>query len=108
MQNDRAKLKPFRNVISEEDDKTVPGLAMTPAQMMSLAEKGIPISNQQLNNEYYDGDVNCSDFVPLDRQRGVDVNEMWNKKKDVRAAVKRMAQDDIKYKKRMSKLDKNE
>lgn len=105
MQNDRPKLKPFKNVISEDDILTIPDLAMTPAQMMSLAENGIPISNQHLNNEYYDGDVNISDDIPLDRQRGVDVNEMWNKKQDVKKALKKMAKDDLRSRAIQKKID---
>lgn len=99
MQNNKPKLKFFRNKNSEEDVKTVQGLAMTPAQMMSLAEKGIPISNQALNAEYYDGDSNIDWNVPLDRQRSVDVNEMWNKKEDVKKAMKKMTKEEIKFRK---------
>jgi hypothetical protein len=104
MQRNKPKLKPFRNVVSDEDIKVVPDLAITPSQMLKLAEKGLPISNQSLASEYYDGDVNIDWNVPLDRQRGVDVNEMWNKEQDVKKAMKNMTKDAKRYHDKRKKL----
>ena len=69
MQRDRAKLKFFRNQWREDEDKTIPNLALTPAQMLDMAEHGIPISNGNLAQLYDDGTVNPSWEIDLDRQR---------------------------------------
>ena len=89
MQRDRAKLKFFRNKLSEFDENTVPGLAITPAQMLSMAENGIPISNHQLSTLYDEGTVNPSWDIDMDRQRGVDPIDMWNHTQEVKSKFKK-------------------
>lgn len=60
-------------------------LAITPSQMMQLAENGIPIAAQQLPSEHFsEGDTSSSFDVLLDYQRGVDINTMWNVEQDVK------------------------
>lgn len=60
-------------------------LAITPSQMMRLAEKGIPIASQTLpDNHFFEGDTSRSFDVLLDYQRGVDINTMWNFEQDVK------------------------
>lgn len=53
-----------------------PNLAVTPAQMLELAKGGIPVSGPNVHN-FFDGVANPSFDVPLDRQRGVDIADMW-------------------------------
>lgn len=106
--NRKIKLKPFVNVFHDDDIPVVPDLAITPSQMLSMAEKGLPISNQSLASEYFDGDVNIGWEVPLDRQRNVDVNEMWNKERDVRKAMKEMTKDAKKYHDKRKKIISDE
>ena len=106
----RYKLKFFRNKESEHDIPVVPNLAITPAQMLKLQEQGIPISSQQLNKEYYDGDTRVSWDIPLDRQRGVSVNDMWNHQQDVREKLKEEAKKgfrNVKNYKQVTKEDKD-
>lgn len=82
------KIKPFRNKVCKDEIPVVGNLALTPTQMLKMQEKGIPISSHNFVNEYYDGDFNCSWDVPLDRQRGVDINDMWNHSENVKRGVK--------------------
>lgn len=72
-----------------KSDVTVqPGLAMTPSQMQRLSERGIPVSSQNLEGMFYDGDARPSWDVPLDQQRGVDVATMWQRRKDIAAKLR--------------------
>ena len=64
------------------------GLAITPAQMQRMAEKGIPVSSQNLDGCFYDGDTRPSWDVPLDMQRGIDVAQMWQERKDIAAKLR--------------------
>lgn len=89
MQRDRAKLKFFRNKWREDEDKTIPNLALTPSQMLDMAEHGIPISNGNLSQLYDDGTVNPSWDIDLDRQRGVDVNQMWEHNQEIKSRFKK-------------------
>lgn len=55
------------------------GLVMTPAQAFDLSKKGVPISTQMANPDlFFDGTDHEKGFVPLDRVRGSDINDMWN------------------------------
>lgn len=60
------------------------GLAVTPSQMQRMAERGIPVTSQNLEGMFYDGDTRPSWDVPLDMQRGVDVATLWETRKDIR------------------------
>lgn len=90
------KIRPYRVRRSENDIPVNGKLALTPSKMMALAEKGIPISSQNLGNQYFEGEVNPSWDVPLDRQRGVDVNDMWNHNENVRKKLKVASKEAIK------------
>lgn len=72
---------------NSEDQPVKGGLAVSPAHMMSLAERGIPISTAN-DAAFYDGEPNPSWNLPLDNQRGVDINDMWNLSRDVRNKLK--------------------
>lgn len=64
---------------TENDIPVYGNLTVTPAEMMKMAEKGIPISSQnksiQMTPE--DGEKTPSWTLPLDRIRGVDPAQMW-------------------------------
>ena len=55
---------------------TKPGLAYSPAKMMELAERGIPVSSQSVGT-FFDGVVTPTWEVPLERARGVDIADVW-------------------------------
>lgn len=52
------------------------GLTTTPAQMLSLAQDGIPIASQ-CETTFHDGVENPSWDVPLESTRGVDIADLW-------------------------------
>lgn len=52
-------------------------LAVTPAQMMKMAEKGIPISGQNLSMMPEEGSSNPTWDLPLDQIKGVDPAQLW-------------------------------
>lgn len=56
---------------------------MTPQQALDMTAEGIPVSAQMANADlFYDGDEH-SDFIPLDRRRGVDIADMYNEQRDI-------------------------
>lgn len=95
MKNRKSKLNFFVNRISEFDEVTVPDLAITPAQMLAMAEKGIPIANHHLNQLYTDGEVNPSWEIDMDRQRGTDVVQLWEHNKTVKEKIKKAYKESI-------------
>ena len=74
-------------------------LAYTPSQMMSMAEKGIAVSAQNVNpDNFFDGvSVEESTFnLPLDRLRGVDVADCWQAEQNTKKKAKNGLKNDIK------------
>ena len=60
---------------SEETPVQPVSVLMTPQQALDMTNEGIPVSAQGANPDlFYDGDEH-SDFIPLDRRRGVDIAE---------------------------------
>ena len=53
------------------------GLAYTPADMAKMHAAGMPVNSANLINSFCDGDVNPSFAIPIERQRGVDMAEVW-------------------------------
>lgn len=65
------------------------GLAVTPSDMQVLAAKGIPVSPQNLGLGYQDG-VSKLDFQPpIEYTRGVDINDLWEARQQVKDKVRR-------------------
>ena len=74
---------------------TRPNLSVTPAQMMRMAEQGIPISSQNAD-KFYDGDVRLDwGSIPAERKRGVDITDLWNLKQGVFAKVATAHKQDV-------------
>ena len=53
------------------------GLAYTPADMAKMHASGMPVNSANLINSFCDGDKNPSFALPIERQRGVDIAEVW-------------------------------
>lgn len=53
------------------------GLAYTPADMARMHAAGMPVNSANLINSFCDGDINPSFDIPFERQRGVDMAEIW-------------------------------
>lgn len=66
----------------EYEEPVNPHLAYDLSQLDELRKQGKPISQSNVESLYYDGDVNVSFDLPLDQQRGVDINDMWTADRD--------------------------
>ena len=68
--------------VSDTEPVVQSGLSLTPAEMYSLASQGKPIASCQVNEEYFnDGNKEPGFEVPIFKQRGVDVADVWNEEK---------------------------
>lgn len=77
------------SVKRDEHDKPVQnGLALTPAQMAEMAERGIPISTANAQLAYEEGDRSNSFDIPVEDKRGVDMADVWVAQQDARKRVK--------------------
>lgn len=59
------------------------GLAVTPSQVLKMAESGIPAS-AQMNSAMIDGHEGSDWVVPLDERRGIDIAQMWQESMNAR------------------------
>lgn len=92
-----AKRKTFSTVATtkvatcyQEDGKpkTKSGLAYTPAQMNEMMQRGIPVTNKNLENKFFDGDTATHFNVDLMRQRGVDIADVWQAEQEAKQRFK--------------------
>lgn len=97
-------IKPYFKKDNPDDIEVNGTLAITPAKMQKLSEQGIPISSQVINQVYFDGENNPSWDVPMDRKRGIDINDMWQHEQNVKTKLKRATKDAIK----LNRKDKQE
>mgnify|MGYP001237745068 FL=1 len=67
----------------------VGGLAQTPAEMARLVEQGIPVNakNSQLTSNQ--GVANPSWDIPLERQSGTDIADIWNRQQEARQKLQK-------------------
>lgn len=84
------KLKVAVAVRRENDVILNPHLAYDLRDLDALRRQGKPISVQNAESLYYDGSETCSFDLPLDSRRGVDINDMWNRSKDVRKTLSKL------------------
>lgn len=59
------------------------GLAVTPSQVLEMAEKGIAAS-AQMNSMMVDGHTGSDWNVPLEERRGIDIAALWQSSMDAR------------------------
>ena len=77
------------------ETKVEKGLSTTPAQMWDLASQGKPIGSYMLSDDlFYDGDPYQTYDVPLDRQRGIDINDMWNAQENLKKKFHKFSEQD--------------
>lgn len=74
------------HILDDGHIKAKPGLALTPAQIAKMSEQGIPITTQ-MSDQFFDGTLNPSFDIPLEEQRGVDINDVWNASKTAKARI---------------------
>lgn len=75
-------------------ESTVNGLAVTPADMHRMVDRGIPVTpaNDAL---FFDGTPNVTFDLPIEDARGVDVNDIWNAQQDSRRKIKNANSIDV-------------
>lgn len=90
-----------KTFVSDDEVKTVPNLAYDLSDLDELRRMGKPISQESVSSLYYDGEVQDRCYVPLERQRGVDINDVWNaqqtgRRKASKAGVRQVDLSNIK------------
>ena len=63
------------------------GLAVTPAQVLKLAEAGLPVS-AQLQYQMVEGHTGSDWNIGADERRGVDMAQVWQEQKSARKRLK--------------------
>lgn len=64
------------------------GLGVTPAQMLEMTNRGIPISPANLGLVYQQGVGNLDFQPPLEYQRGIDMGQLWEAQQDSKRKFK--------------------
>lgn len=75
----------------ENESVVKDGLAYSPADMARLTDRGIPVNSLAAAKTFYDGDTSDSFHVGAERERFVDVNDLWEKHVQLRAKAKKAA-----------------
>ena len=64
--------------VQKDKNKVKSHLSITPAQMDRAREQGVPITPNNVNPDLIeDGTTNPQFEIELERQRGVDIAELW-------------------------------
>ena len=63
------------------------GLAYTSAEMFELWKQGVPISNENMGTPTFESDKTVWN-IPIERQRGVDIADVWQAQQTARRRVK--------------------
>ncbi|UPW41680.1 hypothetical protein [Peromfec virus RodF8_21] len=72
------------------------GLAVTPSEMMTLSQHGVPISSQVDESLFYDGDSSFKVTIDPMLMRGVDINDAWNAEQDAKSRLAAAYSNDVK------------
>lgn len=65
------------------------GLAMTPAQMFDMAQRGLPITTQNLGVTYDEGYSNLDFTPPAEYRRGVDLGDLYEMRMDAKSKLRK-------------------
>lgn len=66
------------------------GLAVTPSQMLEMAQAGIPISSVNADFMYRDGDRKPPESPTMDMLRGVDIGDLWENMMETRRKMRKL------------------
>lgn len=75
----------------EHEEVVRQGLSYSPAQMASLTERGMPVNSMNTAVGFFDGEQNPSFDVSIDRQRGVDICDVWENHMQIRQKARAAA-----------------
>ena len=74
--------------VQKEKNRVKSYLSITPAQMDKAREQGVPITPNNVNPDLIeDGTVNPQFEIELERQRGVDIAELWQNAESSRKKI---------------------
>lgn len=69
------------------------GLALTPSEMLTMSQSGVPISSQMLSADAFNpGHEGSEPSVPYELRRGVDISDVAYYQQQTRAKVKSVSQ----------------
>lgn len=102
-----AKSRPVSYKLGKYEVPVRSGLAVTPAKMLELASKGVPVSLSNASN-VVDGSDKLSFDVPLNELRGIDVAVLWEEQQRVKEKMRSGSLKDRKLSSAMSNLSKSE
>lgn len=71
------KLRLAKCVRQEHEVVVNPNLAYDLSALDEMRRRGVPISVSNSESLYYDGITDATFDVPLESQRGVDINQLW-------------------------------
>ncbi len=71
------------------------GLAYTPSELQQMADRGIPVSTQNLEGQFYDGKDNPTWDVPLEQVRGIDIADMWTNRREIQRKIAKAHKSDV-------------
>lgn len=76
-------------VRKESEAVVLEGLAYSPSRIAELTDKGIPVNGLAAATKmFYDGDTTNSMHLGAERERFVDVNDLWEKHIQLRERAK--------------------
>ena len=75
----------------EHEEVVRQGLSYSPADMARLTERGMPVNAINTGVAYIDGEENPSFDVTSDRQRHVDVCDLWEQHMNLRDKARKAA-----------------
>lgn len=74
------------------------GLAYSPADMAKLTERGMPVNSLNNSQVHFDGEDNPSWFIGSERERFVDVADLWEQDQLIRDKARRAKRASVKSK----------
>lgn len=89
LRNIRSGFSKVQNYLRHGDDAPVQnGLACTPANLLEMTSRGIPIAPANLGLLYQEGVGKLDYTPPLEYQRGVDIGVLWEAKQASRKKLR--------------------
>lgn len=76
---------------SEDDIIVREGLAYSPSDMARLNERGMPVNGLNAGKAFIDGEENPNFEVSTDRQRHVEIAELWEQHQIIREKARNAA-----------------
>lgn len=71
------------------------GLAITPARALEMAKSGVPISSQNCEGFFPQGDAKPDWSIPMERMRGVDPADLWQESRNIKSKYLNAHRNDV-------------